>query len=231
MVSSTLPIDTSVAAPVVAPVAPKRKRKRAVTKAPAKPNKKAKVLPSKKSVLLGPRSTWINFISTKRAELPADTVVTFGSLCRDLSPVWHGMTAAEKQPYVDMYHADKARYERDRASLTTPQKAILRALRRRRRADRLDHPRVPLSAYMRFVATERAVVVDAYSGQLSFKEIGEELGRRWRTLSDAEKQPMFDAANADKIKYTESVTAFHAARKLNTTLKVRRGRAKAVVAP
>lgn len=178
-----------------------------VKKAKKVVQKKAKKLPPRRNILLGTRSTWINFISTKRAELGANAPKSFGELCKTLSSEWHAMTAEQKQPYVEMYEKDRTRYQNEKANLTDEAKATLRAIRRQCRGRRnANRPKPALSAYMFFVKHERRQLAQA-NPNLTFEQIGGELGRRWRSLSETERAPFNKLSADDKVRHAADVAA------------------------
>ena len=192
---------------------PVRAKKTVAVKVQKKGRAKAKKLPSRRSILLGTRSTWINFISTKRKELGADAPKSFGELCKQLSSEWHDMSKEQKQPYVAMYEQDRDRYQRDKASLTDENRAVLRAIRRQCRGRRnANRPKPALSAYMFFVKCERRSLAEA-NPSMTFEQIGGELGRRWRALTDEARAPFTKLSTDDKQRHTADVATMAAAAK------------------
>ena len=74
--------------------------------------------------------------------------------------------------YTELAAADKARADAERADK--------KALKAR------EQPKKPPTAYMRFVKAKRADVV-ARNPDMAFADVGRELGRLWRAMSDYEK--------------------------------------------
>lgn len=190
-------------------------KQKLVTKNNAKPKpkkgtapRKKKPLPSRRSIIRAPRSTWINFLTTKRNEnLPEHANLSFGQLCKKLSPIWRDMTDEEKEPYTKQYEKDRARFVQEVKLLTKEQKRVLRAHRRIRKKKKQGKPRTPLSAYMFFVSAERENVIKMVTQD--FKEVGRELGRRWRSLTPEQRQPYLQKAIDDRQRYENEVEAFN----------------------
>ena len=62
-----------------------------------------------------------------------------------------------------------------------------------------DGPKRALSAYMFFVQEERPKIVKE-NPDLKFGEVGKQLGAKWKTMSDKEKEPYHKKAQADKAR-------------------------------
>jgi len=62
----------------------------------------------------------------------------------------------------------------------------------------------PLSAFMFFGKDERSVIVKEMP-QLSFAQVGRELGVRWKALPEERKQKYIDLNKADKVRYAEAM--------------------------
>ena len=141
-----------------------------------------KTLPSKRSIIRAPRSTWIYFLQHVREKNQLENKnLSFGELCKRMSPKWRDMTPEERKPYTASYIKDKQRYQQDLTNLTDEHRKILRTYKRMRRKNRIGRPKAAMSTYMLFVMVERPRVV-AEHPDISFQEIGRELGKRWRCI-------------------------------------------------
>lgn len=179
------------------PAAKKRKREDSTKRS----RKKEKRLTPKRKIIRAPRSTWISFLSSVREEKrPEHENLSFGALCQLLSPVWQSMTDEQKQPYVETYQRDRQRYQAELLKLNDDDKRVLRAHKRRRRKERVGRPKAALSTYMLFVMNERANVV-AQSPDISFQEIGRQLGHRWRSLPDESRAGYVASAKVDRERF------------------------------
>lgn len=163
--------------------------------------KKLKRLPPKRTIVRSARSVWISFLSSVRAEKrPEYSNLSFGELCKILSPVWRTMTAEQKQPFTDAYERDKLRYQQQLSNLSEEDKKILRAHKRLRRAARAGKPKSSVSGYMRFVCAARPSVVESNPG-ITFQEIGRTLGKHWRELNQDKRQVYINEAIEDRKRY------------------------------
>ena len=154
---------------------------------------------------------WIAYISAVRAEKrPEHADLSFGDLCKILSPVWKAMSREEKQPYITAYERDKVRYNQQVANLSDEDKKILRAHKRRKRTLRAGKPKAVVSAYMLYVCKARAGVVAA-NPSISFPEIGRTLGAQWRQLGDAERKEFLDQSQLDRSRYEKEMREWRAA--------------------
>ena len=191
-----------------------------MTKVSKKQQQPKQKLPLRRNILRAPRSSWISFLSSVRSENRAEYAsLSFGALCRKLSPVWNSMTKAEKQPFIDTYMCDKERYVRQLTNLSETDLKVLRAHKRLRRQKRIGRPKTSMSSYMLFVIDTRANVLSTYPN-LSFQDIGQELGRRWRTLSDTEKAVYNTNAAIDRGRF-ETELAKWKSEQVTTTKKQR----------
>lgn len=182
-------------------------------------NKKVKKLVPKSSIIKGPTSTWINFLThIRNQKLPENDNLTFGDLCKKLSPVWKKMSDQEKQPYKEAYEKDRARYLHEAKNLTDEQKKIIRAHRRRKKRSRENHPKPALSAYMIFVSKERPKIIHE-NPKIEFKDVGKQLGIRWKRLTEPQKAVYNKLSGEDKTRYKNEMEEFKKQKKQNRANK------------
>eukprot|EP01124_Arcella_intermedia_P020115 TRINITY_DN2762_c0_g1_i4.p1 TRINITY_DN2762_c0_g1~~TRINITY_DN2762_c0_g1_i4.p1 ORF type:complete len:287 (+),score=74.76 TRINITY_DN2762_c0_g1_i4:2-862(+) len=70
-------------------------------------------------------------------------------------------------------------------------------------------PKKPKSAFLLFSLQERPKVITTQPG-LKFSAIAQEIGRRWKALSAADKKVYFDLQQQEKTKYTQDLAAYNA---------------------
>jgi len=185
---------------------PSTKKKTVSTKKKKKPSR----LPPKRTIVRSARSVWISYLSSVRAERRQEhSQLSFGELCKILSPVWRTMTDEQKQPFTDAYERDKLRYQQQLKNLSEEDKKILRAHKRRRRAARAGKPKASVSGYMRYVCSARPAVVEQNQG-ITFQEIGRTLGKQWRELSDEQRQLYLNEAIEDRKRYENDMNVWRA---------------------
>ena len=152
-----------------------------------KNKKKNKKLPKRKTIICGPRSTWIIYLDhIRKQKMEEHQNLNFGMLCKLMSPIWKNMNIEEKQKYIDEHKTDILRYYNDVSNLSDADRKILKAHKRLRRKNQKKKPKMPMTAYMRFANVERSNVTNEQP-TIKFHEIGRELGKRWRSLSDTSK--------------------------------------------
>jgi len=70
-------------------------------------------------------------------------------------------------------------------------------------------PKRGLSAYMFFANEQRDVVREENPG-ISFGQVGKLLGERWKALSESERRPYEEKAQADKKRYEDEKASYNA---------------------
>ena len=129
--------------------------------------------------------------------------------------MWRELSPRSRRPYYLQSEKDKARYLREMSTYKpskgfTKKKPRLKSIssrssaRKREFGTRLrkhkDAPRRPRSAYMCFVKSERNKF-KIKNPNLSFVELGVEMGKKWRLMDDDARKPYNTASLADKQRY------------------------------
>jgi hypothetical protein len=78
---------------------------------------------------------------------------------------------------------------------------------RQRRFKHPAAPKNPMSAYLFFVAEQRTQLSGTADSQ-RFSEVAKSLGRRWRSMSAAERAPYVELARHDKERYLREKESF-----------------------
>jgi hypothetical protein len=159
--------------------------------------KKCKTITPKKEIVSDVMSPWLFFISVSRQNKEYHNV-TYGDLCKKLSPIWKQMDSKEKQTYVDMYKQSKKKFLCTMSTLTDTQKKELRLHKRLRRArkKRKFTPKPPDSAYILFARDNRPHIIKD-NPHMTFCDIGKTLGQQWRNLNDSDKQVYCEKAKTN----------------------------------
>ena len=173
-----------------------------------------------------PKSAYILFTQTAREELKGEKFERGGLFAR-LGEMWRELSTKERQSYAQRAEEDKQRYEEEKASYVRPPDEILAELdvnkpkekkgKGKRPKKPAGAPTGPRSAYILFSITEREFVKeDGFEGPGIFSE----LGRRWKLLTDEQKQKWEAEAEADKKRYeAESKTLKTSEQPESKTLK------------
>jgi hypothetical protein len=158
---------------------------------------------SRRSIIRGPKTAWIYFCNERRPQiLQSQPGLSFGDVCKQLAPQWAQLTDEEKQPFMQSHQNDKARFEQESQKLTDDQRKILKQHKKRKRAEKRDKPKSPLSPYMFFVIKERAAIVNQRP-EATFMEVGKFLGDQWNAMDAATKEPYKKMSSDDKVRYLE----------------------------
>mmetsp|Transcript_39905 Transcript_39905/g.55479 ORF Transcript_39905/g.55479 Transcript_39905/m.55479 type:complete len:84 (-) Transcript_39905:310-561(-) len=68
-------------------------------------------------------------------------------------------------------------------------------------------PKRPLAAYM-FFCKENRTIIKEENAELTFGEIGRELGQRWASADAATKKTYTDLAEKDKVRYEKEMKSY-----------------------
>eukprot|EP00043_Microstomoeca_roanoka_P000816 m.29258 g.29258 ORF g.29258 m.29258 type:complete len:222 (-) comp10517_c0_seq1:588-1253(-) len=120
---------------------------------------------------------------------------------------WRMLSQDEKQPFIDMAKADRARYKAAMQNYV-PTPGYEEGGRRRKKAKKDPNaPKKPKSAYFLYAETRRDILRGQHP-DARISEIAKITGEEWRNLSDAQKQPFYQRAEALKNKYEQEVAAY-----------------------
>ena len=159
-----------------------------------------------------PHSAWIYFCQDRRADIVSENpALGFGDICKALASIWAGMSEEQKSVYKERAAQDMKRYEKFRANFSDTQKKYLRRYRKYRKERRKNHPKTALSPYMCFVKAKRAEIVanqDTDTPLTSFEDIGRLLGKTWKDLSVADRQPYLELAKQDRSRYSQELMIY-----------------------
>jgi len=114
---------------------------------------------------------------------------------------------------LDLTTLSKDQIEK-RVKKIAKQHNITLARRRVKEADEYNgvkNPRKPCSAFMFYVKENRERIV-AEKPDLTFANIGKELGKLWQATTDVNRAKFFKLAEDDKARYETEITAFRAAK-------------------
>merc|ERR1712113_1368028 len=77
----------------------------------------------------------------------------------------------------------------------------------KKKKKRSDEPKRPCSSYIHFANAQRNNIRES-NPEMSMGEIGKELGKRWRELSDADKKPYIELNTKDKERYEREMEEY-----------------------
>jgi hypothetical protein len=151
-----------------------------------------------------PKTGYIFFCQDKRASVKAkDESLSAVDITTKLGELWNALSDKEKKKYNDMSTQDKVRYESDMKDYTPPEgmEPVKKGKKER------TGPKKPLSGYMWFCDKNREIIKQEMP-ELKGKDIPTELGRRWKLLTDKEKEPYLAQHAEDKVRYENEKEGF-----------------------
>lgn len=89
---------------------------------------------------------------------------------------------------------------------TIPDEFLASASKREQRL-RSGKPKKALSAFMYFTQAKRAETREAHPG-ITFGEIAKIMGAMWKDMSEADRKPYVDLAEADKVRYAGEMKVY-----------------------
>merc|ERR1719327_2014716 len=153
----------------------------------------AKQKKNKKKKPKGRTSAFIYFGNATRAEIKAEHPDwSLGEVGRELGKRWKELDDAAKQPFRDLAAKDAERYKTE--------------MEAKQKKNKKKKPKGRTSAFIYFGNATRAEI-KAEHPDWSLGEVGRELGKRWKELDDAAKQPFHDLAAKDPERYKTEMEA------------------------
>jgi len=158
--------------------------------AAAVPSKRKKGAGAPKS----PQSAYLFYMSDAFAALRKRIggKVSVTDIARAVAQQWAALSPEQRAPFEQLADADSKRYYAEKAEYeaTLP-------------------PKRALSAYSFFVVEQRTKILEA-NPQLSFADVGRELGRRWNELPSTHplKLRYEDLARSDRLRFADEKSRF-----------------------
>lgn len=164
---------------------------------------------ARRSILKGPKTAWIFYCNEHRKKLlRKNPAMSFGDICKELSPLWENTSDVDRRPYTDLSEEDKIRYNEQKKNLPQNEKTLLKMYKKEKRADRKNKPKLVLSPYMFFVMETRPTLVKN-NKTATFQTIGKMLGNAWRMLSPEDKAIYENRNRVDKIRYEKEMVKYN----------------------
>ena len=158
---------------------------------------KAKKDPNKPK---GPSGVWMQYLNAHRQEFrDSHPEAKMTAIVSMISVVYKALSDAEKQPFVELAAADKARYVKEMESYVPPVN-VASAGKKAKKVKDPNAPKRVTSMWMVYLNAHRAPLRAANPG-MPMPEILKLASVAYAALSDAEKQPWIEKVDADKIRY------------------------------
>ena len=123
----------------------------------------------------------------------------FGDFGKHIGAEWRGMSDKRKTAYNKMADNDKARYQDEMQDYEPPSDLEDDVPTKKKKKDP-NAPKGACTAFM-FFSIGRRPQLKVENPDWAFGEFGKQIGAEWREMSDADKGPYGDQANADKQRH------------------------------
>ncbi len=170
-----------------------------------------------------PISAFFFFSQEQRAKVKANNPeMSFAEVAKHLGKMWKEMPEEDKAPYHKTAAQDKDRYARDvqayweihgerpptpaQVKRAKEEDASDAVSKKKRRSAAKDPNRVkrPTTAFFFFSSAKRQEVKEA-GPELKTTEVAVKLGQMWKDLSEEERRPYMDLADADRKRLDNQV--------------------------
>jgi hypothetical protein len=158
----------------------------------------------------GRMTAYAYFVQTQRDEQKKknpDEAVAFTEFSKTCAEQWKKMSEKDKSKYQKMAEKDKARYDGEMKSYKPAPEAAGGRGKKGKKGKDPNAPKRSMSAFFWFCDEERPKVRKAHS-EWTVGEVAKELGRRWATVSDADKARFQKQADKDKARYAKEMDAY-----------------------
>jgi len=118
---------------------------------------------------------------------------------------WGTLSEEDKLPFKAMAAQDKKRYEEEMAKYE-PTPGFEKGGKKRAKKDP-NAPKRPKSAYFLYCDTRRAKLKEE-NPEMKVSEVAKATGAEWQSLSEHEKKPFVDQAEALKAKYAAAMAEY-----------------------
>ena len=111
---------------------------------------------------------------------------------------WRNLSEEDKLAYERKYKENMRLFKLDKqAGKSPPEKG----------KENIVAPKKPLSCYMEFCLQERKLILEE-AGTISIMDVGKELGKRWKLLSEENKEHLRAKARSNLVRYKEEMKLY-----------------------
>lgn len=128
--------------------------------------------------------------------------LSFTEIAREIGNRWAVLSQDDRSPYATLAAQDKARYEEEKRLYVPDPKYIAQELRPGKAKKDPNAPKRAMSGFM-FFSNHMRPKLKARHPDITFLELGTEIGKLWRGLSNAKRKPYMQLANEDKARYQD----------------------------
>lgn len=154
------------------------------------------------------KSAYIFFCADHRpAIMKKNPEIKFGEVGKALGAKWKSLNENQKTKYKNAAKLDKSRFNGEMLAYNkTKSQELEKANNGKKKKDK-NVPKAAKSAYLVFCAETRASVVKRHPN-LTFGEIGKQLGAKWKSLTQSQKNKFENAAMLDKVRYDKEMVEY-----------------------
>jgi len=153
-------------------------------------------------------SAYNYYMNKNRPRIKAENpTATFGELAKIVSEQFKKLSPEDRQKYDDMASKDKLRYADDMKTYTPPADSGGSPAKKKKAKKDPNAPKKGKTSFMFFSNSIRSTV-KTEKPDLSFGEIGKEIGERWKALNPEEKGKYEKMAEDDKARAKKEMAAY-----------------------
>ena len=137
--------------------------------------------------------------------------ISMTEVCKEVGQRWKLLVEEEKRKFVLVYEEKKKKYELEKLDHESKMAGMdsveqSKPSKGKKSRDPLA-PKAPLSSYMEFARQERLKVMEELANP-DLVEVGRELGRRWKSLTQEEKEIYVNMSKQNRLRYGEEMKTF-----------------------
>jgi high mobility group protein B2 len=128
--------------------------------------------------------------------------LSFTEIAREIGSRWKNLRSSDKAPYQTLADQDRARYEEEKRMYTPDPKYLVQDTKNGKPKKDPNAPKRAMSGFMFFSNHMRPKLKQRHP-DITFLELGTEIGKLWRGLSATKRKPYMQLAAEDKARYQE----------------------------
>ena len=138
--------------------------------------------------------------------------LTFGQIGKELGRRWReDLSVKEKKKYNDLATVDKTRYQTEKEGYTPSQEFLDKVVAHQKKMNRKkkdpNAPKRPQNAFILFSSDTRGKIKEEHA-DWKIGDVGKELGRLWRGMTDKDKAPFLKLSSKDKVRYETEMKSY-----------------------
>jgi hypothetical protein len=174
--------------------APEKKRRKRRLKDPNRPKRAM--------------SAFMFFCNANREIVKAQSPnLSFAEVAREIGARWKNLRQSDKAPYQTLADQDRARYEEEKRMYTPDPKYMVMETKNGKMKKDPNAPKRAMSGFIFFSNHMRPKMKQRHP-DITFLELGAEIGKLWRGLSATKRKPYMQLALEDKARYEDEKASY-----------------------